>query len=251
MGIPYEPDKNLEFLKSCAEEDLAILARYLTHDSDGSERFASSLLKNEKFRQFKGRPDKYRQCWELIAGELQHFGGDTIVNLFRRKGVLYEEIVRDVCDKLKIKLEKDIDIEAAEEQVCKYVFEKSWEKMSEKEKKELLNKIGLGTTFWAGATLGGAAIFQAAMQAGRMVSTEVIILIANAVATRFAGHSISVIGGLIGSRWATAWAGPIGIAVGTLLTVPAITGTAYRVTIPSVIQIAYMRKQYKDKNPFS
>ncbi len=44
--------------------------------------------------------------------------------------------------------------------------------------------------------------------------------------------------------------GPIGLAITTILTVPAISGAAYRVTIPSVIQIAYMRRAYEEQDRF-
>lgn len=114
MGIKYRIDDDLAFLQYCKEEDLRVLAGYLTHDKDQSARIASELLEDESFKKFAGKKDQYRHCWQLIAGELQHFGGDTIVNLFRGDGVLYKEILSDVCDNQKVKTEKNSSAYAME-----------------------------------------------------------------------------------------------------------------------------------------
>jgi len=39
------------------------------------------------------------------------------------------------------------------------------------------------------------------------------------------------------------FAGPIAIIANVVLTIPILTGPAYRVTIPATIQVAYMRQK--------
>lgn len=45
---------------------------------------------------YGGPPERYRRNWQLIAGELQHFGGDSIANTLRRHGKFYRAILLDV-----------------------------------------------------------------------------------------------------------------------------------------------------------
>ncbi|HED1572153.1 TPA: DUF3944 domain-containing protein [Morganella morganii] len=93
MSNTYRNDKDLELLRYADNEMLSILVKYLTIDKDGTTRFTETLTGD---KQFKAAQGNYQQVWQLIAGELQHFGGDTLVNLFRRSGVKYREILIDV-----------------------------------------------------------------------------------------------------------------------------------------------------------
>ena len=88
MGIKYRDDEDLAFLQYCNEEDLKILCRYLTHDKNGEERVAGELVKDERFTRLNGHPDQYIRSWQLIAAELQLFGGDSLVNILRGYGSL-------------------------------------------------------------------------------------------------------------------------------------------------------------------
>ena len=60
----------------------------------------------------------------------------------------------------------------------------------------------------------------------------------------FALSNIGIAGaaGFVAQRGVGALAGPLAVVA---LTVPMLTGTAYRVTVPVVIQIAYMRRKYE------
>jgi uncharacterized protein YaaW (UPF0174 family) len=52
---------------------------------------------------------------------------------------------------------------------------------------------------------------------------------------------------LIGGRAVAAFAGPVAALA---ITIPMFSGAAYRVTIPAVIQIAYMRRKYEKEDRF-
>ncbi|RRD39578.1 DUF3944 domain-containing protein, partial [Tessaracoccus sp. OH4464_COT-324] len=81
-------------------KDLDALVYCLTHDSDGKLRYTEELTKREKYKQFHPEHNKY---WDDIAGELQCFGGNTFATFFKGgKGVLYSEILNDVCEKCKV-----------------------------------------------------------------------------------------------------------------------------------------------------
>lgn len=49
-------------------------------------------MRNELFKSMEGHPEQHRRNWQLIAGELQHFGGDSIANKLRGHGKLYRAI---------------------------------------------------------------------------------------------------------------------------------------------------------------
>ena len=83
MNVNYLNDSDLDFLQHCSEEQLANFARLLTHNEKGKTRLSSVLMRNELFKSMEGHPERHRRNWQLIAGELQHFGGDSIANKLR------------------------------------------------------------------------------------------------------------------------------------------------------------------------
>jgi len=244
MGIEYKEDHDLDFIQYCNEEDLKILARYMTHDyKDGMQRFTSELLENNDFKRHVNHPNQYKACWKLVVGELQHFGGDTFANLFRGSGVPYKEILSDVCKKLKVKFEKNDTAYEIENKLLEEIISKSWENLSEEERSELLRKAGVDSML-KGA-LGLQALL-AAIRLGGSASYTVAAASASSMASMFVGSAL-----VVGSLGRMAFlAGPIGIAISTLLTISAISGAAYRVTIPSIIQIAYMRRAQLEQEQF-
>ena len=248
MGISYREDDDLAFLQYCTEEDIRLLGEYLIYDKDNEERIASEILSNESFKQLYGRPDKWRKSWKLIAGELQHFGGDSVVNLFRGKGVLYKEILSDVCDKLSVKYRKNSSAYDIENLLIEKLTELSWEKMSAKEKEKVLDSMNIPDGF-AGSPL---AFIIASIKAGGIGSFQSSSWLAQSASLAFghaalSGLSLGAAATFVGSRGVAAFAGPLAAIV---VTVPLISGAAYRVTMPSVIQISYMRRKYEQEERF-
>lgn len=244
MGIAYREDDDLAFLQYCTEEDIRLLGEYLIYDKDHEERIASEILSNENFKQLYGRPDKWRRSWKLIAGELQHFGGDSVVNLFRGKGVLYKEILSDVCDKLSVKYRKNNSAYDIENLLIEKLTKLSWEKMSAKEKETVLDSMNIPDGF-AGSPL---AFIVASIKAGGIGSFQWSSWLAQSASLAFGHAALSGLSlGFVGSRGVAAFAGPLAAIV---VTVPLISGAAYRVTMPSVIQIAYMRRKYEQEDRF-
>ena len=93
------------------------------------------------------------------------------------------------------------------------------------------------------ATGGAAAMLLYEYVAGAMLAS-----LGAGLAARFAGPMAAQ---FIGTRLgAAAFAGPFAVVLGVALTVPMISGAAYRVTMPAVIQIAYMRKKYLERDLF-
>lgn len=77
----YRPDPDLDFLQRCDQADLDIVVTYLTKTKNGDIRVAETLTQEPRYKEFQPDHAKY---WDLVAAELQHFGGNTFANLGRR-----------------------------------------------------------------------------------------------------------------------------------------------------------------------
>lgn len=106
--MKYIEDKDLNFLKNVKSTDLDNLVKILTNTK------TEELTKREIYKEFSPEHNHY---WEEIASELQYFGGNTIANVFRQKGVLYAEILEDVCKTLGVTIEKNSSISDIEKKL--------------------------------------------------------------------------------------------------------------------------------------
>ncbi len=247
MAIKYLKDSDLEFLEFCTENDLKILARYLTHDKDGSTRYAGELLNENRFKSSAQKSDQYRRCWDLIAGELQLFGGDAFMNMARGHGVPYKEILTDVCEKLDVKFDKDASAYEIENDLLGKLVIDAWQKMTPAERNMLLKDAGLPS---AKSGASGLHALLAALAAGGLVSYQVSALMSASVASVFGAEVLGLLGFNVAARSLAVLTGPIGMLILAILSLPLISGAAYRVTTPSVIHIAYMRRHYEAQDHF-
>jgi len=238
MAIKYRGDSDLEFLKKCDDNDLGILVDFLTKDKEGTLRITEQLTSEERFKECKKR---FSKVWDLLAGELQLFGADTIVSSIRGTGVFYREVLTDVCDKLKVNYNLKSPIEKIENNLLLKIVEDSLEKMSEEEKREFVKGFNLNTANFS--TVAIMAALQAAINLGGFASYQLAVVVANAVARQLIGRGLVLAANAGIVKGMALFAGPIGWVIAGLFTLPMITGPAYRVTIPSVIHVAYMRQK--------
>lgn len=141
MHINYLEDDDLAFLPECSEAHLEAFTRILTHGENGKPRLSSTLLRNETFLAMEGHPERYRRNWQLIAGELQHFGGDSIANTLRRHGKFYRAILLDVCKRLKAKVDKQLSTPQIEQQLLAHFLQHSWNKLNAEQKAQFLAAV--------------------------------------------------------------------------------------------------------------
>ncbi len=134
-------DDDLAFLPECSEAHLEAFTRILTHGENGKPRLSSTLLRNETFLAMEGHPERYRRNWQLIAGELQHFGGDSIANTLRRHGKFYRAILLDVCKRLKAKVDKQLSTPQIEQQLLAHFLQHSWNKLNAEQKAQFLAAV--------------------------------------------------------------------------------------------------------------
>ena len=237
MAYRYDPD--LEFLESIKSEDLNDLVYCLTHDKDGDSRITEELTLSSAYKTHN--PD-HHQYWNLIAAEIQCFGANTFATIFRGgKGVLYKEVLIDVCEKMKVNFNKDSSTEKIEENLLMKILTDAIEKMSPEELKELAEATGIKNT--SGITPEAiTGVFQAVFRAGGFKSYQLTLIIVNSILKAIIGRGLSFAGNAALTRTMAILTGPIGWVITGLWTAIDIAGAAYRVTIPAVIQIAALRQ---------
>lgn len=230
MNVTYLEDSDLHFLQHCSEDQLANFARLLTHNSKEKPRLSSVLLRNELYQSMEGHPERHRRSWQLIAGELQHFGGDSIANTLRGHGKLYRAILLDVCHRLKLKAEKTQSTFDIEQCLLEHFLRNTWKKMNEEQKAQFFAAVEVEVSeleeilpllLKDKKLIGGVSLLLSG-QLNRILRTHAAISVI--------GHGLLRGAGL---------GGPVGAALNS---VKAVSGTAYRVTIPAVLQIACLRR---------
>lgn len=238
-----EPDNDLiPLLRVSESNDLGILVSYLhkTHNEDLSsipEFKEQNPRAKEKI--YDGNHCLYA---DDIAAEIQRYGGNSFSNAFRGgKGVLYIEVLRDVADQLKVNYNSSSDAATIEGQIQVKVLSQAYEKMSEDERRALLKELGVGSVSIP-AALPVAAI-QGAIRLGGFAAYRMALIVANAIARAILGRGLSFGVNATLTRTIGVFAGPIGWAITAAWTLVDLAGPAYRVTIPCVLQVAYMRQK--------
>ncbi|BEA41839.1 acidic protein MsyB [Escherichia coli] len=230
MNVNYLNDSDLDFLQHCSEEQLANFARLLTHNEKGKTRLSSVLMRNELFKSMEGHPEQHRRNWQLIAGELQHFGGDSTANKLRGHGKLYRAILLDVSKRLKLKADKEMSTFEIEQQLLEQFLRNTWKNMDEEHKQEFLHAVD--------ARVNELEELLPLLMKDKLLAKGVSHLLSSQLTRILRTHAaMSVLGhGLLRGA---GLGGPVGAALNG---VKAVSGSAYRVTIPAVLQIACLRR---------
>ena len=241
--MAYLEDKNLEFLQYCSTEDLQVLVDYLTKDKDGKLRVSEDLTTTEAYKKYY--PHSLPMMWKQIAEELQHYGGNTFANGLRGTGVSYREILTDVAKKQKVNFNSNNSVEQIEQYILQSIMEKAIEEMSEEELKKFLTEIDAGKTVGTKQAMTAGAL--TALRLGGFTTYKMAVIVANAVAKSLLGRGLTLAGNATLTRGLSVVLGPIGWIITGLWTLFDIASPAYRVTIPCVIQVAYMRLKFQEE----
>lgn len=240
--MAYREDKDLEFLGQMSSSDLNDLVDSLTKDKDGEVRMTEELTLSDSYK--KHFPD-HAKYWQQIAAEIQCFGANSLVTMLRRgKGVLYREVLTDVCDKAEVvKYDAMRKAEEVEEGLLLKLLGDAMEKMSEVDRAEFAKLVGLtNLKTFAPATM--TAAFQVVFKAGGFQSYRLTLVVVNAISRLIFGRGLALAGNAALMRTASLLAGPVGWVLTGAWTVADIAGPAYRVTMPAVIQVALLRRKH-------
>lgn len=227
-----------ELFEACSDEDLIPIRDYILN------AMTNGLDADELY---KKQPDFPTRYIEPLVYQIRTFGGNSFANVWRGDGVEYAEIVHDVAKKIKVHNVPGFDdktVEEREQLVLAKIVEDSMKNMTEEELRELeelFKEAGYkGRNFRGGIPLA-ALIAQGAIQVAGFAAYRMAVVVANAVARQVLGHGLRVATNAALARGMAVFAGPIGIAITAIWTLFDIAGPAYRVTIPVVCHVAYLR----------
>lgn len=241
-----EPDNDLiPLLRTSSSEDLSFLVEFImkavTRELDKDE-----IFKRQNPRAIQDPPvldGDHTLYADIIAAEIQKFGGNTFVNIMRGgKGVPYADLVRDVADKIGVSYGASTDVGSIESLIQIKVMEKAYERMTDQERIDFLDAVGTEHASGIPKVLPVMAV-QAAIKLGGFASYQLALIVANAVARQLIGRGLNFAANAALTRGMAALAGPIGWAITILWTIVDIAGPAYRVTIPCVLHVSYLRQK--------
>lgn len=229
----------LTLLREAEGVDVGILIDYITDDGKGRVSLDSDICAKLVDARISGNYSD--NILRLIAHELQLFGGNSIINLIRGgKGVSYETLLKDVADHLKAPYAKDAAVEEVELAILLKLMAQAWEKMTPEERRTYLDSLGL-TDIPVGPAAMAAAI--AAVRLGGFAAYRLALVIANSLARALLGRGLALGANAALMRGLGVLAGPVGWALTAIWTVFDLASPAYRVTIPCVVQLAYIRNK--------
>ncbi len=241
--MAYRYDEDLEFLSEIKSEDLGDLVHLLTHDKDGIQRLTEGLTLSTGYKRHYPNHNKY---WEDIAEGLQRYGGNTAMNTLRGEGVLYKEILIDVCKKMKVNFNENSSTAIIENNMLMKVLENTLEEMSEGQLKELAKELEI-EDFSQLNKQALTTLFITVFKAGGFKSYQLSLVIVNAILKAIIGRGLSFGGNILLTRSLAVLTGPVGWILTGVWTALSIAGPAFRVTIPAVLQIAILRQMNNNK----
>lgn len=241
--MTYRIDFDLEFLGNLKSTDLDDLVYCVTRGKDGEVRLTENLTFSDKYKLHYPNHNKY---WELIASEIQCFGANTFVTMFRGgKGIFYREVLMDICDKLKVNYSKDAKTAFIEDNLLLKILHDSLEKMSPEDLKTLAKELNINDLNYSAEVILGA--FQTIFRVGGFKSYQLTLIIANTISRTLFGKGLTFTANASLTKTMSILTGPVGLAITGAWTLIDIAGPAFRVTLPAVIQIAVLRKKYSQE----
>lgn len=227
--IDIKGDETLvALLLNADKNDIDLLIDYIT--PDGKFNFSQSDRVKKALRDGKNSEAIDEETLRLLIRELQHFGGNTVINLFRGNGVSYSEIVDDVASHLKIKVAKNAPVKEKESLIIDAVFASSWNKMSDDDRRQLLRDMGINTS-----------ISLDKLSRMELPLLQRAAMVASGLAQIATGKALPLIAGLGIGRVLGVLTGPVGLALTGLYTAYDISNPEFRITLPCVVQIAWIR----------
>lgn len=237
----YREDTDLRFLGRCENEDLDLLVSLITHDPrDKTLRWTETLSGSDNYKRFY---PAHRNYWQEIAAEIQTFGASSIASAFRGgRGVLYREVLCDVCDHTGVKYRKEDTTETIELNLLMKMLEKSLGEMSAEELREFADSMGTELTVPTVPLILMA--IQTAVRSSGFAAYRLSVVMLSTLAKVVLGRTLPIVSYLTLTRSISVLAGPVGIALSTGWLVVDMAGPARRVTVPACLLVACLRQQH-------
>ena len=228
-------DPNLtRLLRSCSNDDLKPLAKYVLDDDA-----------------YKAHRGIHHAHVDELVKELRENGGNSLLNAFRKNGVPYAEIVRDVADKLDVEHTQRQTVERIELAILTKLLERSVEKMGPKKRRaleETFHRAGARSIDLSSGVPLGVMLAQAGVQMSGFLAYQTAVQVAHGVAQVVLGRgfTFATYAGL--TQAIGVFAGPVGWAVTGAWTLIDVAGPGTeRPFRPSATSLIYARRRRVDR----
>lgn len=218
-----------------------VIQRSLAHDNNNDVRpLIKYLGMDEGVLDFSKGGE--RSAAAEIANYLRRMGSNDVATMFRGgDGVSYEEVVLDVGEKLKAKVDKANSVEKNEEQILLKMFSDALERMTDDEKRAIFRSMGMSEKDIPFGAISAVVIQNILREFGGFYIYQITLIVANMVSRAIIGAGLSFATNAAITRTVGALLGPIGwIATGLWLAID-LAGPAFRKTVPAVIHVALLR----------
>jgi len=263
MRFVDNPEDLLSLFAASDIEDIDVLVGYLTDNGNGRISLSDETCK----RLINAKESRNYSTIDLvtIASEIRLFGGNTLANLYRDARwtissgsnfftsaldkilpdsdptIDYAEIVKDIADKLNANYSKNDSVVSIETAIIYKVLDDAFSEMSPEEKKEFLDELGVSELGLVKQGLVTALL--AAAKFGKFKTFKLTLIVANAISKAILGKGLTFAGNRMLMKGLKVAMGPVGWVITGIWTVADMSSPAYRVTLPCVIQIAFMRQK--------
>lgn len=234
IDIKYDDDL-LDLLIQASNEDIAPLIDYITDCGKGRVSLSKENCKALINARTQGTYTPL--VLRTLIRELQHFGGNSLVNLFRSNGVSYSEIVFDVADHLSVKRSDGESLPDIERNILGKLWKLTVSGTSAADRKALIHSLEKQRNL-----TGTLEELRAAFNLGPgSISITAASLLSNALAANTLGSGATAGLTAVAGRGGATALGPIGLALSGVWATYSLTAQAYRITMPCVVQIALIR----------
>lgn len=239
--MPHMRDLDINsVLEAATDDELDPLVDYIL-----SASISEGLSKTPGF--IKYRPVHSRYTAE-IAHEIRLYGGNTLVNFFRKEGPSYAEVVRDVAARLNVPstLIKQYSDSVPELERCIFISmaSKMSKKMTPEERMEFYKLLSEGHVPETDELIKALETCTWHNLSDKVIAALAIVVAAAVARTMGVTAVSSIVGGGFAfgaSRLFNVLGGPIIWLITGAIAAIDIAGPGYRVTIPSVMHIACLR----------
>jgi len=234
-----EDDKDLvSLLRQASNEELDPLVKYIIKKGG----VTAQLQRTQKYRQYSASGN-HRMYADDIAAEIQKFGANTFwSHAFRKgRGKRYRKILKKVAKRCGVKAGFCDETAEIEERVLEAVLSKASERMTDQQRQELLDDLEVHTPPGSGGPVT-AGVLQAAIQSAGFAPYMFAVIVANGTANAVLGHGLAFAANAGLTKAIALFAGPVGWAFDAVWGGMIASGPAYRVTIPCVVQVAFIRQ---------
>lgn len=227
-----------DLLDSASNEELEPLVEYILKAS------TEGLSGSPEYK--RHHPDHARYSAK-VYDEICLFGGNTLVNIFRKSGPSYSEVVKDAASKVGVKNISNGSIVDIEQRMIQELLRKAAKEAKGKEREELeevLRNAGMNHKDYKAFLSGASLVSLLAPHLYRVFMYQASSLIASAVARQLLGHGLTIGASFATGRAGAMFLGPLGWVLAGLWTAADIAGPAYRVTVPCTLHIAMLRQKW-------